>query len=364
MQMKGIQFIALLILAFIAKGQWGPVNKIKELSGKVTITSSFTETSQESHHLVGNVNDTLYYLKMSPGFTYQLHLFKDSHVKLTKGEITGSPNGNSLFLAVQDEVHNVYFTESFNSGVEWKPLTKIIGNTVISSVSLLYVNESGRLFLFYTKENGYAAYITRPMGSSVWSPERILSAEVPTHEITAIYIKSTKEPSIVVGISMDDYLYTLTSTNMGATWSPLHILGKGKNLHLIYAEHKLYAFYLSEPIALTNRVFRYSTNLGETWTQRKFLEETNYYSYMSIDLCSQVNTSPLILAFSGTKKVDMVDTIDSSFSQLSSPSGSIGSTSGAAIICGQYDKFKYIMHAYIASASYNYIFYANATLST
>lgn len=360
--MKVWIFIEICLILGV-KSQWSESKIIPELNGYVSVDSGYADQNLVKHHISGIINDTMYHLKMSSNFQYEITTWKQySNIQFDKVSMGG--NENNVFLVSKGRENgnwNIYFTESEDSGKTWKPIIKIIDNVFVTSLSLNYLSDTGRLFLFYTKENpDSACYITRSPGSTVWSNEKLLFSGDHTTEITFFNAKmpGKKEQTLFIGIESNGYLYTSYSINMGVTWSEFKIIGKGRKLQLIYTNEKLYAFYLTEPIALTTRVFRYSLDMGNIWSQRKILEEVPYYSELSAILCQTSNTLPIIAAFSARKRFEIIDTMDNSINQISSPYMGGSATKGAVLACGQYDLAKSFIHSYVALENEYHLLYS------
>jgi len=98
------------------------------------------------------------------------------------GLIRGPKDGKHLYLAlaiIEKNIHKISYTESDDNGKTWAPLIDIYGTNTTNNIELndmIYIKETGRLFIFYYEEETHSLYaITKPPGSTLFSKPTFIS---------------------------------------------------------------------------------------------------------------------------------------------------------------------------------------------
>ncbi len=360
-------FFLLLVLTL---AQWGAVQNVPELRGKINSIAGFTEPAQDVHQVVVAVNGSAFHLRMTTqDLKYRIYNFTQPNVRFQSAKVAGTASGQGLFVVMvgkgETGATDLHFAESNDYGLRWKNTIQITNLGNLLDATMTYIDKSGRLFVFYTRTdvtNGQcAAFITRPTGSIVWSQERKIHCEGET-QFQAVEILANAG-MILVGYSVKDYIYLTTSNDLGVTWQPARLIGEGGHLRLHLVGTRVFAVYHAHPVALTMRVIRYSDTMGVSWSQRKVMEEVKFYSELSTDLCVGVNTDPLLIAFSANRAVDLVDTSDVTWTPLDSPFP-LGSTTKGLVVCGDYNNFRRNVILYLVEDIQGHgLFYSRGTIS-
>eukprot|EP01022_Parablepharisma_sp_SALTPOND_P026819 TRINITY_DN64991_c0_g1_i1.p1 TRINITY_DN64991_c0_g1~~TRINITY_DN64991_c0_g1_i1.p1 ORF type:complete len:495 (+),score=-5.73 TRINITY_DN64991_c0_g1_i1:121-1605(+) len=220
-----------LLLATAITAKWTPLVKLLEIGHRqqVFVSSVYHDpTSGINHVLISDRPNRNYWVFSVHDDGTILHTthFKDYSIAYT-GIIRGAGDGKHLYLALFSEPYGrrgtTNFTESSDGGETWsKPIIITESGLHKPLQDMLYIPESGRLFVFITTENNELKMVTRPPGSSVFSSEVLIATGVRGTDLVcrATYNFWLNRPMVHVFFpDSSGRLKYVKSINNGATWT-------------------------------------------------------------------------------------------------------------------------------------------------
>jgi len=258
----------------------------------------FDPISHINHLLYSDNNNAPYYWHAAvsnEGKILHSTYFNDSSSAFA-GSIQGPKDGKHLYLAFSvysNGFKKINFTESDDNGTTWSLHQEIGGNEKAKHAifqDMIYVNETGRLFIFYIEdESKYIHIITKPLGSAVFSdPMKINMCYGNSSFKLARATYNIKDGRHILHLfyQSNNLLYYTRSGNNGITWTSPRVIETNKEIRMIFQSAAdmtgsnnfiavSYASWSSsDPVKLV-----YSRDYGETFSNE--IDLTNgrvYYS--------------------------------------------------------------------------------------
>eukprot|EP01022_Parablepharisma_sp_SALTPOND_P000226 TRINITY_DN100_c0_g1_i1.p1 TRINITY_DN100_c0_g1~~TRINITY_DN100_c0_g1_i1.p1 ORF type:complete len:587 (-),score=-38.40 TRINITY_DN100_c0_g1_i1:118-1878(-) len=177
---------------------------------------------------------------------FSIHHYYWSH----GSKIKGAGDGRHLYIALGGTrrihtgglFHDVSFTESSDGGKSWSPMVQVpkenssdTNNRVMND--MVYIKETGRIFIFYFSSPDKVYVVTRSPGSSIFSLERLIAQTATCHDsngcIAATYSYWLSKLLIHVVFADGKHLLYMRSSNNGISWSSPRVIAKD----FVYAIH-------------------------------------------------------------------------------------------------------------------------------
>jgi len=254
-----MKFIRVLFIEIMLKFAFGWTNPVDLFASEnsIFINDVYLDSSTKIMHILwnsaGSHSMSYWQIDNSQKLISKSRLTNDNITLVITGKITGANNGNNLYISImarrfcdQDlssECHDQYFTESTDNGLTWNPLIQVPRENLDDKCerlgdNLLFVRETGRLFIFYHKicevsdENDYLFFVTRPAGIRYFNNEKRLFDAMKTirPSIISTYIFKNNKPAVYIfwgdlaNSPQRHILFSQTSDN-GQTWSNPQKLG-------------------------------------------------------------------------------------------------------------------------------------------
>jgi len=148
--------------------------------------------------------------------------------------IKGADDGKHLFIALksdENEKYTVAFTESSDGGITWTSLSYILKEGLRKYVQdMLYIEETGRLAIFFIDEKHELRMVTRPQGSSIFSNEFLIARDAYNYVFNTAKATYTTDKNIQIFhlfyINSVGKLIYVQSRNIGLTWTIPKIIDK------------------------------------------------------------------------------------------------------------------------------------------
>eukprot|EP01022_Parablepharisma_sp_SALTPOND_P015210 TRINITY_DN212_c0_g1_i2.p1 TRINITY_DN212_c0_g1~~TRINITY_DN212_c0_g1_i2.p1 ORF type:complete len:401 (-),score=9.48 TRINITY_DN212_c0_g1_i2:188-1390(-) len=321
------------LLATQSFAKWvGPVKLLPTLdSGSYIVTSTYRDPKTHVNHL--------YYIVDSPPQYHGYLVVSDAGEILyqTKylaqswfygGTIRGAGDGQHLYLAMQAKYHNgaatVNFSESTDGGATWSEPSPILPNSGPDKYfqDMIYVSETGRVFVFFFENKNVLKVITRAPGSTVFSNPVVIATDFEHSRKWRINSKAVyniwlnRQLIHVFYVNQNKRLaYSRSATN-GATWTSHKVISNDSVYHVTEAltNHKFSeTIYVSYALATDSYAKLIKTDdYGVTFTEPKSITK-NYVNSDTTDglaLCgtkSMVMLSAFFPITSGTAEYSLVD---------------------------------------------------------
>eukprot|EP01022_Parablepharisma_sp_SALTPOND_P004969 TRINITY_DN121389_c0_g1_i1.p1 TRINITY_DN121389_c0_g1~~TRINITY_DN121389_c0_g1_i1.p1 ORF type:complete len:402 (-),score=2.67 TRINITY_DN121389_c0_g1_i1:163-1368(-) len=240
-------FYLCLISAYIATAEWTVPVKVGEAQnqyGYSGVTDMYLDPSTDTSHVVyrDDSEEAYYYSAiLSDGTVAHTSKFTDwKQSSPWRAVIKG--NGKRLFIALRgsrtmnDKFYfDVNFTESYDGGISWIPMIQTPKRNSSDNIrrfigDMVYIKETGRLFLFYWREDGSVWTTTRAPGSSIFNIESPIAAVIPEWRgktIIAAYGYKANKIMLHVFIANKTHLLYVRSLNNGLTWLPPRVVVNG-----------------------------------------------------------------------------------------------------------------------------------------
>eukprot|EP01022_Parablepharisma_sp_SALTPOND_P033997 TRINITY_DN901_c0_g2_i1.p1 TRINITY_DN901_c0_g2~~TRINITY_DN901_c0_g2_i1.p1 ORF type:complete len:470 (-),score=11.06 TRINITY_DN901_c0_g2_i1:126-1340(-) len=240
-------FIAILVFHTATATNWTQPTKIIKFDTLPMVFGMLTDFKRDYDHLFfwNGTNFNLSYLRIhNNAIDIYTQLTTDNTIEIAS--LAQSPDGQNLFIAFEDHYEDhIYFLESSNSGQTWTQPIKL--STKPSKLGVLkYIEETNRLYILYhRRDTGEAIFLTRPAGSSIFTPERVVWKIKETNRISSAYTLERGQPiihaiSIELGEDGDYVTYARQSKTLGATW-------EGPNKIPINASHYYKTVTVADP---------------------------------------------------------------------------------------------------------------------
>ncbi len=225
--------VAAILLIGIVDADWtGPVLLVND-SSYVTVQSTYRDpATMASHVLLYNTSSRLILhlaLSNSGSIVHRNVLGKTS---LYPAILRGAGDGKRLFVAMaysngSSEVERINFTESESGGKTWTKAANILLDGRSNTLQdMIFVAETGRVFVFLQNEDKEIRVTSRAPGSRAFSAP-ILVAGVnyyytSCHFARATYSLVSGKPMLHVlfmGDTIQGRIYYVRSKDNGVTWS-------------------------------------------------------------------------------------------------------------------------------------------------
>lgn len=242
--------IMLMILSTCSLASWSSPEKLAEISTasakSIHITSLYRDPTSAVNHVVisqDGPNGFLHLAVSDSGKVLYQTAFKAAGIDATTAVIRGAGDGEKLFLAfwTTGTKNTVSFTESTDGGNSWTAAKVIVKDDVGKNLQdMIYIPDTGRIFVFFTTENGELKTVNRAPGSAVFSAETLLASKVQHgyNKAKAVFNYWLKRPFIHVAYVAADattLMYT-KSTNNGITWlAPKKVASAAKEIRVAEA---------------------------------------------------------------------------------------------------------------------------------
>jgi len=280
------QWALLLFLLQFTLQKWSEVKEIAMLPSWITLSDLFRDSSGNLHIVYkSSSNPRLLYLQT----TATGEVLSRSALPLPNDVGSGSIQAsfNKIRVVAAGNTH-ILLVESTDSGKTWSEPIKVSPTDSAHSryaPRIVYVEESGRLFIFYGKYNikdtqRTIIFVTRPAGSSIFSAEQEVWGET-TFLFDVAYLFGSLHVFIT---GHDSNIFYTKSNNNGITWSSPTIISRGDAS--IYGRvgisssddpkgHILITFAGNMGASKdTMMKIMYSADQGNTWTLKLTDEET------------------------------------------------------------------------------------------
>ncbi len=240
--MRRIALLSSLIIGLLfayARAKWESPVKLAETGGSICSQASYTDPTTGTLHVVyGDYRSDLgscyyYYTSLSTTGTISAPLrLSGLHKQYYDVSITGPGDGRTLYATMcvyRDDLADIYFVESHDNGASWSQAASPRGTHVRDRherhPASLVITSSGRLYVFYKLGAGIIM-TTRPPGSTIWSSEFNLRANIHTADFfapAAAWNESAHELSVGFMNLLDDNVTVvptvIRSKNGGITWN-------------------------------------------------------------------------------------------------------------------------------------------------
>jgi len=236
------------------------------------------------------------------------------------GLIRGPKDGKHLYLAlaiIEKNIHKISYTESDDNGKTWAPLIDIYGTNITNNIELndmIYIKETGRLFIFYYEEETQSIYaITKPPGSSLFSAPMFVCKSRATFKffISRVTYNDINGRHILhLFFLYDTTVFYTESFDNGLEWTPPKKVSGNHEVSLICQA-------VSDKTKGTNLVsvsytiwektspakFVYTQDFGSTFSSEFNLTDigVNYYEAVHAMTMFGSKASPLMATFFATQ---------------------------------------------------------------
>jgi hypothetical protein len=241
-----IRVLVFGLVVALVMGQWRNPLILVNKSLPLGVPATFVDQKTGKAHIVFPMFDPIkradfdYYMALTPGDekTAPIQLAEMSaSSQVFQPTITGAHNGKDLFVAMilqrQDDggiTYDMFFVESNTDGTSWSnpiiPRGNDIQDNAIRDSPTLLSTKSGRLYLFYRKNNR-PVFVTRPRFSTIWSAEKELNTQQCTNSsfffsATTTYVTDTNSTTFFSTLCYQQDVpavhYIGETNNNGVTW--------------------------------------------------------------------------------------------------------------------------------------------------
>ncbi len=297
-----LSLIALLLIVSVS-GIWRTTELYRNSNALTGHYGIFIDPVTKSQHTIfynyGSQAFMYRRVSSSGAITAEKNFTADTMLSADNGAIRGSQNGRSLYVMMQGTYNHsgpfrdIWYTESTDGGDSWtKPVALPRRDKVIyysrEAGALLTIESAKRVFIFYAVDIGtgqfdrsrYFRFVTKPMGSAVFSAETDLFSGSPV-DVCRNYI-------------LTDYT-----------------LNAGKPIiHLIWGESSsitCQGFRASRHSSGMEAVrHMYSINNGVSWSEPDMIADDFAYSEMaelSVNRKVAPSTMALLFTFSNNRRI-------------------------------------------------------------
>eukprot|EP01022_Parablepharisma_sp_SALTPOND_P020859 TRINITY_DN390_c0_g1_i1.p1 TRINITY_DN390_c0_g1~~TRINITY_DN390_c0_g1_i1.p1 ORF type:complete len:406 (-),score=3.55 TRINITY_DN390_c0_g1_i1:108-1325(-) len=228
---------ALSMLATFSFGTWiGPIKLVDTMGACIyRVLSIYHDPTTRVHHVLYNAASIetfqRYLLVSDAGIVLNNITFSNANWDFT-GVIRGVGDGQHVYMAMTSYLgsakYAIKFTESTDGGKTWTTPSFIMEASSPDSYlqDMLYIAETGRVFVFFYEKNYKLKMVTRPPGSNVFSKPILVASNIypPIQmQMNAKTVYSTLMDQQILHLFYANYngrLAYMRSTTNGATWSP------------------------------------------------------------------------------------------------------------------------------------------------
>ncbi len=282
-------FSALLLFSLLLVGVrpgWTEVTQLLAPTLNATILSVHRDPSSSLNHLVLGTSLPSQYIHMAVTDDAKIVAQSAFADRIHRNAILRSAgDGSRLFLAFDVATaqggYAIVFVESSNSGKTWSsPLSAVKFEVAGSLSDLLFVPETGRLFVFFTTYPGYELrMVSRAPGSAVFSAETRVAREAyhgyrSSAKAGYSTLQSSKAAYIHVAYranGTDLLMYVRSDTN-GVTWSSPKMVGDRILVDyvatVVSGPKFRQAIFISYVAPGGSRLVLYSSDLGEKFSEQ------------------------------------------------------------------------------------------------
>eukprot|EP01022_Parablepharisma_sp_SALTPOND_P014585 TRINITY_DN1998_c0_g2_i2.p2 TRINITY_DN1998_c0_g2~~TRINITY_DN1998_c0_g2_i2.p2 ORF type:complete len:209 (+),score=8.62 TRINITY_DN1998_c0_g2_i2:107-733(+) len=178
--------ISILALCLTAETKWTEPIQLLDISHSysVVVWSVYRDPVSSLNHVLVSENNEVQYLHFAltdDGTVVSKSEFHDPGYGLA-GVVKGANNGKNLFMALWSYMPGkrsaINFTESSNSGETWSKAQSIaLSSTDRWLQDMVYIRETGRLFVFFIDQDFTLRMVTRSPGSSVFSKDLVIAED-------------------------------------------------------------------------------------------------------------------------------------------------------------------------------------------
>lgn len=210
-------FAILFSLQILSKSEWTPIYEIYNLDEfhSSALNAIYQDSSSHIIHIItqGWTKTATYLAVFKNGTLFYSHEYEEIEML----DITGADNNKNLFI-VQTYHLKPEFSESFDNGLTWQKPYEIEGEE-ITKMKILFVKETGRLFVFYysdkTKE---ISYILRSPNSSIFSNPKCIRKNASEKFSIAYLLVNKTAVLFMIYADNENKISILTSYDNGITW--------------------------------------------------------------------------------------------------------------------------------------------------
>ncbi|MDR3713531.1 MAG: sialidase family protein [Puia sp.] len=214
------------LLHFAAAG-WSVPKVFYHADTKLDLADSFRDPTTGFIHILAQVNYTHnYYMLLTPeGTVSSIYRLPGESVVTTGLKISGRGNGKALYIAFANAVGRILFLESEDHGATWSSPVRVNNKTANTFGTIRCVAETGRVYMVYRRGSDYRqaeglVFISRPDGSKVFSPEKVIANPKGVFSIDSAYTWANGRVVLhVLYVDVNALMYMKSEDN-GVTWSP------------------------------------------------------------------------------------------------------------------------------------------------
>lgn len=233
--MRSVHLILLLVLILLFAPTWaawfGPL-RVAEFKSATLILSTYRDPVARLTHVFARESQQFvgYHLAVTDAGTVASKTAFPGFGTIPAGIIRGAGDGRRLFIAFSSvrPVARDYinFTESADGGKTWtepRYLLNSAGYIILKDV--LYMQETGRVFVLFTTPKDELRAASKPAGSAVFSSDLLVSRGVrwELYQAKAVCISGPSPKQQIIHLLfvsevIERLMYTYSSNN-GLTWS-------------------------------------------------------------------------------------------------------------------------------------------------
>jgi len=260
--------------------EWSSPRPLMSVEGMTILYGTFTDSTSSKTHFLFTTDggDELFYLGMLHG---RIQHLAQVGFSTKQAFISGNEDSHHIYIGYTSLDGKVEFIESDTDGKTWTKPQEMTKRENCLLSSLVYLNETGRLYGIMTCDKDII-FVTRPAGSSVFTFERILYSDKENfiHSAASCYTFRRNLPLLHVTWTTGYNINYMQSIDNGISWStpyvlPLEITNKGhttirmlSNYHITRAVFLLYRNSEENEIRMV-----YSTDNCDTWSSKILVDE-------------------------------------------------------------------------------------------
>eukprot|EP01022_Parablepharisma_sp_SALTPOND_P033996 TRINITY_DN901_c0_g1_i1.p1 TRINITY_DN901_c0_g1~~TRINITY_DN901_c0_g1_i1.p1 ORF type:complete len:414 (-),score=9.20 TRINITY_DN901_c0_g1_i1:155-1276(-) len=302
--------IAFFIFHAAIATNWTQPIKIIKFATPPMVFGMLTDFQRDYNHILfwNGTDFNLFYMRIHNN-TINIYTQLTTGNTIQVASLAQSPDGRNLFVAFEDRYKkHIYFLESSNFGQTWTQPIKL--STEPSKLGIMkYIEETGRLYILYHRPGtGEAIFLTRPLDSSIFTPERVVWKVNESNRITSAYTLQGGQPiihavSIELGENGKYAMYARQSRTLGATWEgpskiPVNASYYDKTVTVANPKITDAYFIIYREVKSDRPEVIYSMDHGKTYGKSVNLNWKRYYN-MHARICGDRTNKTLIVSGMG-----------------------------------------------------------------